>query len=243
MGATLFGAAAITPPAPSGKRRTENLALIFQEILTVVVRVRANRQPVNNGQEFRVAMRGQLAKCEKEAIGKAYMPDDVRLATFAVVAFLDESVLNSSNVAFTDWARMPLQEELYGHQLAGETFFQNLESLLRRNDSQDLADLLEVYLLCLQLGYRGRYDMSGQESLRPLTDSVIEKMSRIRGRRMGFSPAWAVPEGGVVTSPPDRWIRRLAWTAGIALTLAIVCFLFFWIVLSLGASQLHSIPA
>jgi type VI secretion system protein ImpK len=243
MGATLFGAAPITPAAPSGKRRTENLALIFQEILTVVVRVRANRQPVNNGQEFRVAMRGQLAKCEKEAISKAYMPDDVRLATFAVVAFLDESVLNSSNSAFTDWARMPLQEELYGHQLAGETFFQNLEGMLRRNDSQDLADLLEVYLLCLQLGYRGRYDLSGQESLRPLTDSVAEKMFRIRGRRMGFSPSWAVPEGGVVTSPPDRWIRRLAWTAGIGLVLAIVCFLAFWIVLSLGASQLHSIPA
>jgi len=237
-GATIFGAT--TARSVAGKRRAENLALIFQEILTVIVRVRANRQPVANGQEFRTATRTQLAKCEKEAVGKAYRPEDVRLATFAVVAFLDESVLNSSNPAFSDWARMPLQEELYGHQLAGETFFQNLEQLLGRRDSHDLADLLEVHLLCLLLGYRGRYDLSGPEGLRPLVDSAGERILRIRGPLAGFSPSWAVSERTVVTDAPDRWSRRLGIAAILAAAIALAIFALFKILLGLGMSQLHS---
>ena len=64
-----------------------------------------------------------------------------------MVAFLDESVLNSRNPIFADWLRKPLQEELFGTHIAGEVFFQNLQQLLGRSDSPDLADLLEIYHL------------------------------------------------------------------------------------------------
>jgi type VI secretion system protein ImpK len=243
MGATMYGATTIQPVAPPAQRRKENLAFVFQDLLTVIVRMRSNRQPVADAQKFRTDVRGALRNAEKEAVSRGYMPDDVRLATFAVVAFLDESVLNSSNPAFSDWARMPLQEELYGHQLAGETFFQNLEKLLSRGDSQDLADLLEVPLLCLLLGYKGRYELSGQESLRPVVDSVAEKVRRIRGGSLSFSPAWAVPEGAVVTGGPDPWIRRLTFAAIGSVGLAIVLFVIFKLLLNFGASDLHALAS
>jgi type VI secretion system protein ImpK len=241
MGATLFGATTIQQRGAGGKRRTDNLALIFQELLTVIVRVRGNRQPVTDGNKFRQDMKNALRNAEKESITRAYMPEDARFATFAVVAFLDESILNSSNPAFADWARMPLQEELYGHQLAGETFFQNIDRLLGRSDSHDLADVLEVYLLCMLLGYRGRYDLSGPEALRPVMDSVQDKISRIRGPLPGFSPAWAVPEGAVVTGGPDPWIRRLMLAAVIAVGVTVVFFVLFKIILSVGSSGLHTL--
>src|ERR1700674_6075881 len=114
MGATLWGASPARPAGPPAKRRAENLALLFQEILTVIVRLRSDRQPVTDAQKFRSDMRGALKKVEKDAVTRGYAPEDVRLAQFAVVAFLDESILNSSNQAFADWARMPLQEEFYG---------------------------------------------------------------------------------------------------------------------------------
>ena len=69
------------------------------------------------------------------------------MATLAVVGFLDESILNTRNPLFADWPRKPLQEELFGIHMAGEVFFQNVEQLLGRNDSADLADLLEVHYL------------------------------------------------------------------------------------------------
>ena len=46
-----------------------------------------------------------------------------------MVAFLDESILNLRNPVFADWPRKPLQEELFGHHMAGEIFFQNLQPL------------------------------------------------------------------------------------------------------------------
>ena len=67
---------------------------------------------------------------EAEATKRGYPAEDVRLATFAVVAFLDESILNSGNPIFADWPRMPLQEELFGVHTAGEMFFQCIDRLM-----------------------------------------------------------------------------------------------------------------
>jgi type VI secretion system protein ImpK len=241
MGATLFGATNLQAPEPSGPRRPENLAFLFQEVLTVIVRIRGNRQPVSDAQKFRVDMKAALKRGEKDALTKGYMPNDIRPATFAIVAFLDESVLNSSNTAFADWSRMPLQEEMYGNQLAGEIFFDNLERLLARPDNQDLADLLEVYLLCLLLGYKGKHALTGQEALRPIIDSVASKVRRIRGPLPGFSRSWKVPEGGVAVSGSDPWIRRLLWAAGICLSLAAILFIGFHWILGSGVAGLHAL--
>lgn len=242
MGATLFGATNLQAPAGSGgPRKPENLGYLFQEILTVIVRIRSSRQPVADAQKFRNDMKAALKRAEKDALTRGYLPADIRPATFAVVAFLDESVLNSTNAAFADWSRMPLQEELYGNQLAGEIFFQNLEKLLAHPDSQDLADLLEIYLLCLLLGYKGRYGLSSQEALRPIIDSVSGKMRLIRGPLRGFSPAWGLPEGPVNLTGPDPWIRRLSWAAVISMGLAVILFISFWWILRSGVAGLNTL--
>jgi len=129
MGATLFGQTSIKPTEQMVNRRRDNLAIVFQNLLTVTVRLRSSRQTITDARNFRLQMQNAIRGAEKEAIGKLYPPEDVRLATFAVVAFLDESVLNSSNPAFSDWPRMPLQEEMFGQAVAGEVFFQNIERL------------------------------------------------------------------------------------------------------------------
>lgn len=244
MGATLFGGT-ISPQAPQGgaRRRVENLAYLFQEIITVITRIRGDRQPVTDANKFRADMKAALKRAEKDALSRGYRPEDVRLATFAIVAFLDESVLNSANPAFADWSRMPLQEEMYGHQFAGETFFQNLEGLAARSDSQDLGDLIEIYLLCLLLGYKGRYGLSSPEALRPVTESVAAKLRHIRGPLVGFSPAWAVPAGAIAATASDPWLRRLVWTAGICLLLALILFFSFKLILGAGVSSLYHLAA
>ena len=49
--------AQIPQPAPAAKPRFDNLALIFQEVLTVIERLRANRQPVSDAGVFRGQIR------------------------------------------------------------------------------------------------------------------------------------------------------------------------------------------
>ena len=132
-------------------RRSENLALIFQEVLTAIERLRANRQGVADPQAFRHHTREALKTAANRALGAGYANEDVKFATFVAIAFLDESVLNSRNPVFAEWLRKPMQEELFGTHIAGEVVFQNLQQILGRTDSPDLADVLEVHHLCLLL--------------------------------------------------------------------------------------------
>ncbi|HKV24476.1 MAG TPA: DotU family type IV/VI secretion system protein [Candidatus Acidoferrum sp.] len=237
----MFGATSMQPREGSAKRRTENLAYIYQQILTVIVRVRQNRQAVADANAFRANIQAGLRSAEKDAVKKSYAPDDIRNTTLAVVAFLDESILNSGNPVFSSWHSMPLQEEMFGHHVAGETFFDNLDKLLSRQDSHEVADVVEVYALCLLMGYRGRYGLSGPESTRPLIDASLDKIRRIRGPLVGLSPNWAVPEGGVVIAKKDRWVMPLAFGALGSIALGILLFIIFKFQLFSGASTIHSI--
>jgi type VI secretion system protein ImpK len=219
-------------PSPDA-RRPENLALIYQEALTAIERLRANRQSVNDANAFRHHTREALKAATNQALAAGYNADDAKFATFAVVAFLDESVLNSQNPIFADWLRQPLQEELFGTHIAGEVYFQHLQQLLGRSDSQDLGDLLEVYYLCMLLGFRGKYSVGDRGGLNQIMQMTAEKLHRIRGRFAGLSPAWMLPQeklGGRI----DPWVRKLAWTAGICAGVMLILFVVYWIVLRNG---------
>jgi type VI secretion system protein ImpK len=218
----------------------ENLALIYQEVLTAITRFRSNRQAATDARAFRNQIKAALSAAESAAMGKAYPAEDTRLATFAVVAFLDESILNSNNPLFADWPRMPLQEELFGGHTAGEIFFQCIDRLLVRGDSPQLADVLEVFALCLLLGYRGRYSLSGQEGIRTVLEAIADKMQRIRGGVGPLSPNWSLPQDAVRSRASDPWVRRLAFGAVGFLLLALILFVGFKFNLMSGASGLHS---
>ncbi len=226
---------------PVGGRRQENMALVFQEILTAVARLRSNRQAVSDAEAFRGHMRNALKTAESEAIRRGYSAEDVRQAQFAVVGFLDESALNSNSPAFADWARRPMQEEMFGGHFAGEIFFQNLESLMGRRESPELADLLEIYHLCLLLGYEGRYRISGRESLRPITEGVGDKIRRIRGGPGPLSPNWAPPSQTVPVSTGDPLARTFLFGALACAGLALLLFVIFKLLLGFGASDLHTL--
>jgi type VI secretion system protein ImpK len=227
-----LGAASGPRSASPGGR--ENLALTYQEILTAITRLRSNRQAVADASSFRNQIKAAIGVAESEATQRGYTPEDVRLATFATVAFLDESILNSNNPIFADWPRMPLQEELFGGHTAGEIFFQCIDRLLARNDSPQLADVLEIFALCLLLGYRGRYSLSGQEAVRSVVASITEKLQRIRGGPRALSPNWLPPQDTVLQRAYDPWVRGLLFGTLGVMFLAVLFFVGFKIILLSG---------
>lgn len=219
-------------------RRRENLALAFQEILTVSGRLRAGRQAVSDAATFRYNILEGLKLADQQARAQGYNGEDIKLAIFAVVAFVDESVLNLRDPAFADWPRRPLQEELFGHHVAGEVFFQNLKDLLGRSDSNDLADVLETYHLCLLLGFAGRYSLGGRGELKAIIDATADKIRRIRGGAGDLSPAWTLPVEPPRTTGADPWVKRLTIAACACLALTLVLFAIFKLVLGSGVSSL-----
>jgi type VI secretion system protein ImpK len=221
--------------------RTENLALHFQEVLTAIVRLRANRQAVTNAESFRQHMREALRIAATEGQRSGYNMEDVKLAAFATVALLDESILNAQNPLFADWPRKPLQEEMFGIHVAGETFFQHAQQLLARQDSPECADILEVYYLCLLLGYRGRYSVGGSGELQAVKDAMAAKIRRIRGAYSGLAPAWAIPPDGPRPAGGDPLLKTLTWAAIACAVLMLVMFAVFKVTLSSGVSDLRTI--
>jgi type VI secretion system protein ImpK len=231
-----------TAEAVQNPGRVENLALVFQEVLTAIVRLRAGRQELSDAESFRFQIREALKAAVQEARNRSsYSPDDIKMATLAMVGFLDESVLNTRNPMFADWPRKPLQEELFGIHMAGEVFFQNLDKLLARQDSADLADILEVHYLCLLLGFRGRYSIGGKAELNLVMNATADRIRRIRG--VSPDPFIDTSEPEVVRVAEDPWVKRLIFAAAGCAVLVLVLFVLYKIVLGSGASALHGIAS
>jgi len=99
--------------------------------------------------------------------------DNVR---FAVVALLDETVLSVPGECRDHWLSQPLQLELFGEALAGEEFYRRLERIL--GDSTGNTDALEVYYLCLCLGFEGKYRLGGRDERARLIQRVAQALRK-----------------------------------------------------------------
>jgi type VI secretion system protein ImpK len=193
---------------------------------------------VADAASFRAQIWGAVRQAEEEARRRAYPTDDIELAVFAAVAFLDESILNLRLPVFADWPRQPLQEERYGHHVAGEIFFQNLTKLMTRTDSHELADLLEMYQLALLLGFAGRYSMGGRGDLRGITMQTGERIQRIRQTSAWLAPGWQLPAEAPVKTGGDPWVSRMAVILIACVVLAVVLFGVFVVLLNQGSNDI-----
>lgn len=219
-----------------------SLALTLQEAFTVGVRLRTNRQVATDAGVFRAHVKQVLLAADRDAQALGYGGEAVRLAIYAYVAFLDESVLTSSQPMFSAWSQQSLQEEIFGDHVAGENFYRNLAELLGRQDSEELADLLEVYQLCLLLGFHGKY-AANPAGLQSTVAMVQDKILRIRGGVPPLAPEWGLPVEERVPTASDPWLRRLGIAAAVALLLAATVYVVFGLSLSSSLDELRGLSA
>lgn len=227
-----MNAAASAESAP----RRGVLAQLLQEALTAGARLRSDaRPPVADAAAFRANVWLMLRTASEQSEAAGYPVGDVRRAVFAATVLVDEFALNSRQPALASWAQKPLQEEFFGQHTGGETFFQNLQEQLARPDTPETADLLEVYQLCLLLGFRGRHAHGDGSELRVLQQATHEKIRRIRGAVPPLAPQWAPPSGETPPASHDPWLKPLVIGAGACVALAVVCFVVFAYLTSSGA--------
>ena len=105
-------------------------------------------------QRLMTALDGIVAKGRNAGI-----PDvELAEARYALTAFVDEQILKSNWPGRAEWMNQPLQMQLYREYTAGENFFKRMTALMQRGVP---SVALEVYYLCLTLGFRGAYGISG----------------------------------------------------------------------------------
>ncbi|MGI4758266.1 MAG: DotU family type IV/VI secretion system protein [Janthinobacterium lividum] len=222
-------------------KKTTNLASCFQEVLTAVLRIRSQRQQVQNNDTFRAQLRQLLQTAMNDARALGYNAQYIQMAVLVTVGFMDETVLNLGTPAGAEWARRPLQEELFGGHVAGETVFANLQQLLQQQDAPELADVLEIHCLCLELGYKGKFAFSNGAELRQIIQMCREKMLRIRGQRPLFPAAAAAPI--TLTLRKDSLALGLLVMAVVLAVVTLLAFAVYTFSLSSGSSRLSSSSA
>jgi type VI secretion system protein ImpK len=117
---------------------------------------------------------------------EAGIPDeDANEAKYAIAAFTDEQIFRSAWPGRSQWMGQPLQLIYFNENTAGEGFFQRMSQL--QNQPQR-AHVLEIYYLCLCLGFQGQYAVRGGEGLGPIVDQLGARLSSSLGNSDIISP-------------------------------------------------------
>ncbi len=182
-----------------------------------------------------------FADFEEKCSSRRLPEEEVRSAKYALAAFIDETILHSRCLHKERWADNPLQLEYFGTYLAGEAFFDYLEEIRRQGASR--PDLLEVYYLCLLLGFKGKYGVSDSDKLPMLIDTVAAELQRFRTSSFSeLSPHGRIPDSPQA-APSDRlprWVVYSCW--GISVFALLLYLAMFWGVHSGARSLQERIP-
>ena len=173
-----------------------------------------NRYTPADADSFRTRVRDFLQSVDRGGKRIEAPNEDVYLAKYAWCALMDEMVLAGRGPLAESWQRNPLQLELFGEQLAGDAFFDKLEAL--RAQGAPKLQVLEVFHMCLLMGFQGKYLIEGTEKLGYLTARVGDEIASHKGKRAAFAPHGY---------PGDRISHRLRteaplWVMGSVLALA-----------------------
>ncbi|MGI4846021.1 MAG: type IVB secretion system protein IcmH/DotU [Janthinobacterium lividum] len=139
-----------------------------------------------------------LSDVDRNAKALGISAEDVTAAKYAFCSAVDEIILRSTYEVREAWETRPLQLRVFGDQLAGEHFFHRLEDL--RAKGQVHVEALEVFHMCLLLGFQGRYALDGRDKLDYLVARLGDEIARMRGRTRGFAPH---------AERPDQVVNRL----------------------------------
>ncbi|KRP45757.1 type VI secretion system protein ImpK [Pseudomonas libanensis] len=151
------------------------------------------RQVPEHHQAFSAAIKQFFTRIENAAATAGIASEDIYAAKYAFCATIDELILSASDCPFRDqWELNPMQLVMFGDQLAGDKFFTYLEDL--RSKGGVRLQALEVYHVCLLLGFQGKYRLEGSEQLGYLTARLGEELVFLKGKRTAFAPHWASPD-------------------------------------------------
>ena len=143
-------------------------------------------------QGFMERIKSFLEEFTREAKKLRADDDDIEAAKYAFCAAVDEIVLASPFDIRKPWERRPLQLLIFGDQLAGEHFFDRLDAL--RGKGAMRVQALQVFHMCLLLGFQGKYAVDGGEKLSYLTARLGDEIAHIKGKSRGFAPRAERPD-------------------------------------------------
>jgi len=212
----------------SDRTSKNDLVTFAGPLFDLILRLKAGIVAPSN--DLRPQVVGMLDEFEKRAERYRFSSKIVQVSKFALASFVDETVLTNNFPMRNEWERNPLQLEYFGEQLAGNKFFEKLEAMLKQIDVTQ--DAVEIYYVCMLLGFKGRYAVYEQEKLLAImqdTANALVKIGKIRP--VELSPNWLANDQPV---PPKKrgmpvWAKIGAMAClGLAVVVYLMMFLMSW---------------
>jgi type VI secretion system protein ImpK len=174
---------------------------------------------------LRLQLLAWIAEFEALAGAKGVPRPKITAARYLLCTFIDEVIAQTPWGAGGTWAERNLLQEFHEERWGGEKSFQLLERL--GQDAATNADLLELFYVCLRLGFEGRYRglPDGLVQLDAIAARVLEE---IRPAKVAASARTLAVHWHGVATPGHRdvsvlplWVL-LALTAGLVLGIFLV---------------------
>nr|WP_255592938.1 DotU family type IV/VI secretion system protein [Bordetella sp. BOR01] len=150
-------------------------------------------------------LKANLDAAVARAQDKGFSPDDVQLALFAVVAWIDEQAMSREWPGAAAWRLSPLQRHYFATTRAGVAFFEKLEAL-----PDGAVDVREVYGLVLLAGFHGRYTHRAPGELTEYRRALLERIVQERQIAPLSAEQPLFPQSGTGARRPLRHTRGLA---------------------------------
>jgi type VI secretion system protein ImpK len=151
------------------KSKKLRLADYCSDILKSVLKMRLAND-FGDGTSFRDQIKGQIRQMETNAQKGGFSSDQTDDAKYALIAFVDELIITSDWQGREDWIANPLQMELYHRFDAGEVFFNKIEEF--QIQPQKNKEVIEVYFICIGLGFKGKYALDSKENLESVANKI-----------------------------------------------------------------------
>jgi type VI secretion system protein ImpK len=167
---------------------------------------------------------GRFSTFENQAKTNDLLVEDILAVKYALTAFIDEKMkivfkegknkvrsdsepndFNTSVIEAQQEVYSPLQIDFFGEHSAGEGFFNKL-SMLRQEAN---INVIEIYYLCLQLGFEGDYRFIGKDKLTALKVDVRAQIDGLNKNKIQSLSVDVLPKDGLfvkVSKSLPSWV-------------------------------------
>ncbi len=189
---------------------------LIDSFVDVLVYVQQQKKLINEGQqpafeEVRLNVERLLTEKSTLHLEGGYQSEHYDEARFAVVAFIDEVLLDTAWQESARWAADLLQRNYYRTASAGIEFFDRLAGLNMIDPAH--RDIREVYYYCLALGFSGRYfERSERASLERIRLDTYQLLMAGQNARLNDEGELLSPEAYPANSEQKTEVKSGRWT-------------------------------
>lgn len=204
-----------------GLNPLERSAAILLNLLSQIRNTPSHPNPDSLHQQ----LASEITQFEKRAQAEGVAPETIYIARYALCSTIDEFVMATPWGASSVWSHQSLLSLFHKETFGGEKFFKLLNKL--EQDPGRNIDLLELFYLCLALGFRGKFAVSndGVNELERVRESLYQIIRQYRG---DFEPELSVQWEGLDKHATAKGSIMPAWLAASIVILLLVGLFSLW---------------